>query len=658
MKVTLAQAGIVAGILTLSWVVGGPKDIYSAPPTKEIGMYPHTVFNSTVKAHAEKVATLVPDSIVSDNEKSGTQSHWYVLSTTSYDEARPYFIPWLKENNYFRTNQFLSEVKYEAEAVRSSGWECSKCGADFDDEEEAEECCPCQHKNWEWTDVGSDLSYAEVECLDCDAQGMHSLNIIEGWDAESYSAEQSVWPLSEEDMAKYKSLVGNTRPASWPSALAYVQDTLEEVLTVRTRPHIVVMAKKSIDIIENMTKAESFAAEGEHSWWSANDYLDGKWYICSNCGAEKAGGRKRKPNKAGCEGRKKSAESFSAEEFDRSNISVPKDWEPKKYPYEKRVTSETKTKWCENCGELDDSDEDAWNHYQFVLKQKNSTKPVMRFISGGACEGCGSDLCQNCMDGATSGNFNPLFEPICDDCGYPFCKECKDEDRCDNCEEEHESNRCDCCGHVHHAESKLPPAEKAGITGVASGATMEGLETLLSEPYDGEDCPLCLDKIDFTEAYEYAPLTLCDTCSEAVMEKRFDHAYSAEDDDSTNCGVCEVKIGYDEAIYWENMKYCEECYEVQMIRDIQNYTQDETDCISCGFAISPNDVLVELVDGLCPDCKADGSFHAEDLAEVRTDLSQKRTNMSALRTALSVAGLFLVWDSWRWSKEERKLKGL
>ncbi len=88
-------------------------------------------------------------------------------------------------------------------------------------------------------------------------------------------------------------------------------------------------------------------------------------------------------------------------------------------------------------------------------------------------------------------------------------------------------------------------------------------------------------------------------------------AAESEDDDSTNCGVCEVKIGYDEAIYWENMKYCEECYEVQMIRDIQNYTPDETDCISCGFAISPNDVLVKLVDGLCPDCKAE-SFEADD----------------------------------------------
>ena len=82
-------------------------------------------------------------------------------------------------------------LEHSAEAVRISGWECSECGEAFEDEEGAEECCPCQHKNWEWTDVGSDLSYAEVECLDCDARGMHSLNIIEGWDAESFSADMT-----------------------------------------------------------------------------------------------------------------------------------------------------------------------------------------------------------------------------------------------------------------------------------------------------------------------------------------------------------------------------------------------------------------------------------------------------------------------------------
>ncbi len=133
-----------------------------------------------------------------------------------------------------------------------------------------------------------------------------------------------------------------------------------------------------------------------------------------------------------------------------------KDWKPKDYPYEKRVVSETKSKWCENCGELDDADENSWNYYQFILKQKNSSTPTMRYITGGHCEGCGSDLCQNCMEGRTSGNFNPLFEPACDDCGYIFCKECKDEDeeRCHSCQERYEEDVCDCCGHVHHAESE------------------------------------------------------------------------------------------------------------------------------------------------------------------------------------------------------------
>jgi len=110
MQVTLAQAGIVAGILTLSWVVGRPKEILSAPPT---GNHPHQVFNSTSKAHAEKVASLVPDSIVKGD--SGHPLNWFVMSKTPYAEARSYYAPWLRENDYFRSNQFLSEVKYEAE---------------------------------------------------------------------------------------------------------------------------------------------------------------------------------------------------------------------------------------------------------------------------------------------------------------------------------------------------------------------------------------------------------------------------------------------------------------------------------------------------------------------------------------------------------------
>ena len=78
----------------------------------------------------------------------------------------------------------------------------------------------------------------------------------------------------------------------------------------------------------------------------------------------------------------------------------------------------------------------------------------------------------------------------------------------------------------YSAESKLPPAEKAGITGVTSGATMEGLETLLAA--DEDACPVCEGDMDFDEAYRVYPYTLCYDCAGADQDKRYDHAYSAE----------------------------------------------------------------------------------------------------------------------------------
>ena len=124
-----------------------------------------------------------------------------------------------------------------------------------------------------------------------------------------------------------------------------------------------------------------------------------------------------------------------------------KNWKKDSYPYEVRVMSETKQKWCENCGELDEDDEDSWEHYQSYLKRKNSTKPAFRFISGGGCHGCGMSLCQKCIEGDTT--FNG-FEPTCEECGYAFCGDCKDdmEDRCNPCQEEYEDSICDCCGYA------------------------------------------------------------------------------------------------------------------------------------------------------------------------------------------------------------------
>ena len=124
-----------------------------------------------------------------------------------------------------------------------------------------------------------------------------------------------------------------------------------------------------------------------------------------------------------------------------------KNWKKDSYPYEVRVMSETKQKWCENCGELDEDDEDSWEHYQSYLKRKNSTKPAFRHISGGGCHGCGMSLCQKCIEGDTT--FNG-FEPTCEECGYAFCGDCKDdmEDRCNPCQEEYEDSICDCCGYA------------------------------------------------------------------------------------------------------------------------------------------------------------------------------------------------------------------
>ncbi len=51
------------------------------------------------------------------------------------------------------------------------------------------------------------------------------------------------------------------------------------------------------------------------------------------------------------------------------------------------------------------------------------------------------------------------------------------------------------------------------------------------------DCPFCSGKIDFEEAYIELPRSLCDGCYDAVMEKRYDHAYSAESFSAPTKGI-------------------------------------------------------------------------------------------------------------------------
>jgi len=91
-----------------------------------------------------------------------------------------------------------------------------------------------------------------------------------------------------------------------------------------------------------------------------------------------------------------------------------KDWKPKAYPYEKRITQDSLNITCENCGEEN-------VHYQFYLPQKNSRYSKMRFVDGATyCKydegNCGANLCSDCAD-----------DNDCENCGAEMCSNCADE---------------------------------------------------------------------------------------------------------------------------------------------------------------------------------------------------------------------------------------
>jgi hypothetical protein len=142
-------------------------------------------------------------------------------------------------------------------------------------------------------------------------------------------------------------------------------------------------------------------------------------------------------------------------------------------------------------------------------------------------------LCQNCLDGNTSGNFNPLFEPTCEECGGAFCKECKDEyeDRCNTCQEEYEENVCDCCGYIHHAESFSADARELYRTDpkeLLKLARNEGLECSYCGGYDFHE-PFAMP---YSKAVGGATIYYPCSCGETqvvITDKRWgaeSHAYS------------------------------------------------------------------------------------------------------------------------------------
>lgn len=91
-----------------------------------------------------------------------------------------------------------------------------------------------------------------------------------------------------------------------------------------------------------------------------------------------------------------------------------KDWKPKAYPYEKRITQDSLSETCGNCGKEN-------VHYQFYLPQKNSRYGRMRFVDGATyCKydenNCGANLCSDCAN-----------DNDCENCGAEICSTCADE---------------------------------------------------------------------------------------------------------------------------------------------------------------------------------------------------------------------------------------
>ena len=89
-----------------------------------------------------------------------------------------------------------------------------------------------------------------------------------------------------------------------------------------------------------------------------------------------------------------------------------KDWKPKAYPYEKRITQDSFTNYCEDCGEI--HDEEKLIHYQFYLPQSNSRHHRMRYVSGDYCSNgadCGADMCESCHDNGNK----------CEECSNIIC---------------------------------------------------------------------------------------------------------------------------------------------------------------------------------------------------------------------------------------------
>ena len=130
--------------------------------------------------------------------------------------------------------------------------------------------------------------------------------------------------------------------------------------------------------------------------------------------------------------------------------------------------------WCHLCEASYEAESFAAEESDGDYCESCDTTKVLSDDDGYLCHECGALTCDQCGSGDVR--------------KYPYCLSCivqREEDE----------------GESFSTESKIPPAEKAGITGITSGATMEGLETLLATE-EGELCPDCADRCTHEDVAE------------------------------------------------------------------------------------------------------------------------------------------------------------
>lgn len=257
-----------------------------------------------------------------------------------------------------------------------------------------------------------------------------------------------------------------------------------------------------------------------------------------------------------------------------------KNWVKKPYPYEVRVTQDTKGDWCESCGDISARPEGEGVHYQFVLPRQNSWRVRHRQVEGDYCRGCGSDMCQRCVDG----------DNYCDSCGELLCNSCR---------QDYETYGGD-CPEIHYQAESFNAAYLQDPASEYGGPTEMILDT----------CPVCAEFSNDMTPKELWPRWgvqgsmeyMCDDCWNAMETDPYAQWIYTQEAESEDKGEwrymgClgkpyEHSVNHDD---WEKVKHLDNLHDWiggSHWEDEHTFTEDFEYCANCGQYYSPETGIV------------------------------------------------------------------